>query len=84
MILSIGLVDFIINCFNFLTNNHFYKKFFLILNEVSDDKVVSLKAAYPTILLVCFLSLKGSTCKTWKNTFYFTLKVLVIHEKIKC
>ena len=31
-----------------------------------------------------FLSLKMSTCKTRKNAFYFNLKALVVHEKIKC
>ena len=35
------LLNFVIDCFNFLTNSHVYNKFFLNLNGLSDDKVVS-------------------------------------------
>ena len=35
------------------------------------------------ILLVCFFSLKESTCETRKNVFYFTSRVLFVLEKIK-
>ena len=42
------------------------------------SKVVSV-----TFLLVCFVSLKKSTCETRKNVFYFTSKTLSILEKIK-
>ena len=34
-------------------------------------------------LLVCFESLKESTCETRKNVFYFTLKALFVLEIIK-
>ena len=37
----------------------------------------------PTLLLVCFFSLKESTCETRKNVFCFFSKVLFILEKIK-
>ena len=33
-------LDFVIHCFNFLTNSHFYNKLFLNLNGLSDDRVV--------------------------------------------
>ena len=42
-----------------------------------------LKIVCSTFLLVCFSILKDSTCETWKNIFYFTLKALVILEKIR-
>ena len=35
---------------------------------------VYLKVVSATFLLACFLSLKESTCGTWKNVFYFTSK----------
>ena len=35
-----------------------------------------LKVVSATLLLVCFLSLKESTCETWENVFYFTSKAL--------
>ena len=43
----------------------------------------SLKVVSATFLLVCFLSLKESTCETRKNVFYFTSKALFVLEKIK-
>ena len=36
-----------------------------------------------TLLLVCFLSLKDTTCETKKNVFYFTLKDVFVLEIIK-
>ena len=39
-----------------------------------------LKAVSTTFLLVCFLSLKESTCETRKNIFYFTSKPLLSRE----
>ena len=44
---------------------------------------ISLKVVSATFLLVCFLCLKGGTCETKKNVFYFTGKVLFVLEKIK-
>ena len=41
-----------------------------------------LKVMTATFLLVCFLSLKESTCKTWKTVFYFISKAFV-PKKIK-
>ena len=40
-ILSFVLVDFVIDCVDFHTNTHFYNKFFLNLNGLSYEKVVS-------------------------------------------
>ena len=37
-----------------------------------------LRVVSATFLLVCFSSLKESTCKTWKNVFYFTGKVFFV------
>ena len=42
-----------------------------------------LKDLPSTFLLVCFSSLKDSTCETWKNVFYFSSKALSVLEKIK-
>ena len=42
-----------------------------------------LKVVSTTFLLVCFLSLKKSTCQTRKNVFYFTSKALFVLQKIK-
>ena len=42
-----------------------------------------LKVVSIAFLLVCFLSLKESTCETKKNVFYFTSKALFVLEKIK-
>ena len=42
--------------------------------------LANLKAVSATFLLVCFVSLKDSTCETRKNVFYFTLKALFILE----
>ena len=36
-----------------------------------------------TFLLVCFVSLKESSCETRKNVFYFTSKALFVFEIIK-
>ena len=43
----------------------------------------NLKVVSATFLLVCFLSLNKSTCKTRKNVFYFTSKALFVLKKIK-
>ena len=40
IILSFVLLDFVIGCFDFLTNTHCYNKFFANHNGLSDDKVV--------------------------------------------
>ena len=40
-----------------------------------------LKTASTTFLLVCFTSLKESTCEIWKNVFYFTSKALFVSRK---
>ena len=42
-----------------------------------------LKVMATTFLLVCFVYLKNSTCKTWKNYFYFTSKALFVLQIIK-
>ena len=57
-----------------------------------------LKVVSATCLVVCFLSLKESTCETWKNVFYFTplsffrsrenqileFYIFKFHDVIKC
>ena len=48
-----------------------------------DGKPMDFKGCLCYILLVCFLSLKESTCETRKNVFYFTSKALFVLEKIK-
>ena len=42
-----------------------------------------LQAVSTTFLLVCFVSLKESTCETRKNVFYFTSKALFVLAIIK-
>ena len=42
-----------------------------------------LKVVSTIFLLVCFVSLKESTCETRKNIFYFTSKSLFVLEIIK-
>ena len=42
----------------------------------------TLKVVFSTFLVVCFVCLKDSTCKTRKNAFYFTLKALLVLEII--
>ena len=59
-----------------------------IFNELSlPDDIFSyfnpLKVVSATFLLVCFSSLKESTCETWKNAFYLASKALVVVEKIR-
>ena len=41
-----------------------------------------LKVVSATFLLVCFIFQKERTCKTRKNTFYFTSKALLVLEII--
>ena len=45
--------------------------------------VANLKVVSAIFLLVCFLSLKESTCETKKNVFYFPPKALFVLRKIK-
>ena len=44
-------------------------------------KTVS-EIVFATFLLVCFVFLRESTCKTRKNAFYFTSKALLVLEII--
>ena len=50
---------------------------------VLDLLILCLKVLSTTFLLVCFVSLKESTCETRKNVFYFTSKALLTLEIIK-
>ena len=50
-------------------------------NFLTWQMLFSLKVVPATFLLVCFLSLNESTCKTSKNVFYFTSKALFVLEK---
>ena len=43
----------------------------------------SLKVVSTTFILVCFFSLKESTCEARKNILYFTSKALFVLKKIK-
>ena len=75
------------NRWNLLKDRHKVKIIFItiftqnyahpLLPKMSTFKVVS-----TTLLLVCFLCLKESTCET-RNVFYFTLKALFVLEIIK-
>ena len=49
----------------------------------SHESKKALKVVSTTFVLVCFSSLKKSTCQTRKKSFYFTSKALFILEKIK-
>ena len=44
---------------------------------------IPLKIVSATFLLVCFVCLKESTCKTGGNAFYFFSKALFVPEIIK-
>ena len=44
---------------------------------------MALKVVSATFLFVYFICLKGSTCETRKNVFYFTSKALFVLEIIK-
>ena len=46
-------------------------------------KIYDLKFVSATLLLVCFVCLKESTCETRENIFYFTSKALFVLEIIK-
>ena len=49
--MSLVLLDFVINSLNFLTDTHFYNKFFLNGNGLSDNKVVSFtKSEYGSLV----------------------------------
>ena len=50
--------------------------------EALQKKCFPLKVVSATFLLVCFVCLKESTCKTRENAFYFTSKALVVLEII--
>ena len=44
---------------------------------------INLKVMSVTFLQICLVSLKGSTCETRKNFFYFSSKALFVLEVIK-
>ena len=50
--------------------------------EALQKKCFPLKVVSATFLLVCFVCLKESTCKTRENAFYFTSKALAVLEII--
>ena len=51
MILSFVLLDFVIDCFNFLTNTNFYNKLFRNHDELSDGKnVLFIKNEYSSLV----------------------------------
>ena len=63
----------------------FKGEFFLFntkITAMSNNKYLKLKVVFATFLLVCFLSLKESTCDLEK-CFCFTSKALSVLEKIK-
>ena len=64
--------------------NNLKNKIFALTNKPKKKKYIhrtqALKVVSATFLLVCFVSLKESTCKTRKNAFYFTLKALLVLE----
>ena len=56
---------------------------YIINVNMTKSKTSSLKVVSATFLLVCFVSLKESYCKTRKNAFYFISKALLVLEIIK-
>ena len=54
---------------------------FIIMSSLKGHSY--LKVVSDTCLLVCFLSLKESTCQTRKNVSYFTSKALFVLEITK-
>ena len=66
------------------------KKVLLIKKDVSEGELglinssqISLKFVSATFLLVCFLILKESTCKTRKNIFILLQNLFLFSRKIK-
>ena len=67
------------------------KEYEYVLNVWNKIEMKTLKDYYnlyfkvvsATSLLVCFSSLKESTCETWKNVFYFISKAFSVLKKIK-
>ena len=66
---------------------NYFSEFFTIIKPSSfgssHNNGVPLKVASTTILLVCLLCLKDSTCEIRKNVFNFTSKALLVLEIIK-
>ena len=58
-----------------------FKAFFISVT-FTQVASVSLKVVSATFLLVCFVSLKESTCETWKHASYSTLKAFLVLEII--
>ena len=52
-------------------------------NVLLQQSAYCLKVVSTTFLLLCFLSLKESTCETSKHVFYFTSEGPFVQEKIK-
>ena len=61
----------------------FYLQSLNSLSFFSTKIEIRLEVVSATFLLVCFISLKKSTCQTKKNVSYFTWKALFILEIIK-
>ena len=66
----------VMNSYNRISFNHF-------IDVISFKKKINLKGCVHYIFPSLFLSLNESTCQTGKNVFYFTLKTLIVLEKIK-
>ena len=60
-----------------------FKQGLFLMWSIKDGGRGSLKIVFATFLLVCFESLKESTCETRENVFYFTSKALFVLEIIK-
>ena len=76
--MSFVLLDFVIGCFNFLTNSYFYNRFFLNWNELSYDKVVPFtKNECGSYTKECLKSLK-SMSDEWLNAICWSSLLLGI------
>ena len=71
-------------CWSSSEKNHVLVNMCLIpfKNVLLQQSACYLKVVSTTFLLLCFLSLKESTCETRKNVFYFTSKAPSVLEKI--
>ena len=52
----------------------------LLDTQIKEEVEYCLKVVSATFLLVCFVSLKESTCETRKNVFCFSSKALFVLE----
>ena len=64
-------------------NSRYLENKTLFLLQIKKFVNYILKVVSATFLLVCFVCLKGCTCETRENIFYFTSKAFFVLEIIK-